>query len=174
MPRRVWPQFVFDFLISSYLWEGNFVTLSFGCPYSSKRNTTTRHLWMILESQPVDDSCTIWSNTWLTSTHFKVMRSNRLNPHSWRWMDAWERLTMADRHVNVNLQFWSQGAQGIISYLMIMRLTCTRISSEITQHSQTVHVSCCSLERTCQRCLAFSDSKASKLIVTNLSFDARS
>ena len=91
------------FCFSSNLWEGNFVTLSFRCPYSTKRNTTTRHLWMILESQPVDDSCTIWSNTWLTCTHIKVTCSDRLNPDSWRWMDTWKRLAMAHRHINVNL-----------------------------------------------------------------------
>ena len=91
------------FCFSSNLWEGNFVTLSFRCPYSTKRNTTTRHLWMILESQPVDDSCTIWSNTWLTCTHIKVTCSDGLNPHSRGWMDTWKLLTMAHRHIDVNL-----------------------------------------------------------------------
>ncbi len=86
------------------LCECHFVTLGLCRPYPIKSDTSVCHLWMILESQPVDDSSSICSNACLTNTHLKAARCHGLNPHSSRRVNKWKLLTMAQWHEYLNLK----------------------------------------------------------------------
>ena len=60
-------------------------------------------LWLILESQPVDNSCSIGSNARLTCTHLKSTCTDGFYPHSWRRMNTWKMIAMAQGNVHLNL-----------------------------------------------------------------------
>ena len=62
------------------------------------------HLWLILESQPVDDSSSICSNACLTSTHLESTCTDGFNPQSSRRVNSCKLLTMAQCYMNLNLK----------------------------------------------------------------------